>query len=76
MLGPLREEIAEQTGIEDVDVVTSCSNDMAATLAGLPSDPGENWAYLHLGTHSTVGTELPEPLLTVSMQSGPLAGAK
>lgn len=64
VLGPLREEIAEQTGIEDVDVVTSCSNDMAATLAGLPAEPGESWAYLHLGTHSTIGTELPEPLLT------------
>jgi sugar (pentulose or hexulose) kinase len=64
ILGPLREALANQTKIEDVEVVSSCSNEMAATLAGIPTEPGENWAYLQMGTHSTLGTELPEALLT------------
>lgn len=64
MLGPLLQEIAEQTNIEDVDVVTSCSNEMAATLAGLPAESGMNWAFLQMGTHSTLGTELPDALLS------------
>jgi len=64
VLGPLREAIAEQTKIEDVDVVSSCSNEMAATLAGIPAVPGERWAYLQMGTHSVIGTELPQPLIT------------
>lgn len=64
VLGPLRQEIAEQTNIEDVEVVTSCSNQTAATMAGIPVEPGVNWAYLQMGTHSVIGTELPQVLLT------------
>jgi sugar (pentulose or hexulose) kinase len=69
-LGPLRQDIADQTHIEDVEVVTSCSNEMAATLAGIPAEPGENWAFLQMGVHSVLGTELPEPLLTESALAG------
>jgi len=64
LLGPLRQEIAGQTGIEDVEVVASCSHEMAATLAGLPVDPGMHWAFLQMDTHSVIGTELPQPLLS------------
>jgi len=64
VLGPLRQEIADQTNIEDVDVVTSCSNETAATLAAIPAEPGVNWAYLQMGTHSVIGTELPQALIT------------
>ncbi len=64
VLGPLRREIADQTRIEDVDVVTSCSNEMAAMLAGIPVESGVNWAFLQMGTHSVIGTELQQPLLT------------
>lgn len=70
-LGPLRQEIATQTGIEDVDVVTSCSNEMAATLAGVPAHAGMSWAYLQMGTHSSIGTELPYPVLNeASLKQG------
>jgi rhamnulokinase len=64
VLGPLRPEIAEQTRIEDVQVITSCSHEMAATLAGIPVEPGVHWAFLQMGTHSVIGTELSQPLLT------------
>ena len=62
-LGPLRPEIAKTTGLEDAQVVASCSNETAAALAGLPITPGENWAYLQLGTWTTLGTMLPEPII-------------
>jgi len=70
-LGPLRQAIADQTKIEDVEVVSSCSHEMAATLAGIPAEPGLNWAFLQMGTHSVIGTELPQPVMTdAAMKAG------
>lgn len=66
VLGPLRKAIADQTRIEDVDVVSSCSHEMAATMAGIPAEPGVNWAFLQMGTHSVIGTELPRACLDSS----------
>ena len=63
-LGPLRPEIAKTTGLEDAQVVASCSHETAAALAGLPISPGENWAYLRLGPWTVMGTELPNPIIT------------
>lgn len=48
VLGPLRQEIAQQTGLEDVQVVASCSHDTACAVAGMPAS-GENWAFLSCG---------------------------
>lgn len=63
-LGPLRPEIAKSTKLEDAQVVASCSDETAAALAGLPILPGESWAYLRLGSWASVGTELPQPIIT------------
>jgi rhamnulokinase len=63
-LGALRSEIARTTGLEDTRVVVSCSHEVAAALAGLPISPGENWAYLELGSRSVMGTELAGPIIT------------
>ena len=62
-LGLLRPEIAEETGLQDAHVITSCSHEIAASLIGLPIDIGEPWAYLHLGPSSGMGTELAQPLI-------------
>ncbi len=71
VLGPLRQEIAEQTNIQDVEVVTSCSHEMAATLAGIPAEAGVHWAFLQMGTHALIGTELPGALLSeTAMKAG------
>src|ERR1051326_2425657 len=51
VLGPLRAEIAQQTGLQDVQVIASCSHDTAAAVAGLPARV-ENWAFLSSGTWS------------------------
>jgi rhamnulokinase len=63
VLGPMRPDIAKQTGLEDVEVVASCSHELAATIAGLPAS-GDNWAFLSPGEWSFMGVELPHPILT------------
>jgi rhamnulokinase len=63
VLGPMRAEIAQQTGLEDVEVVASCSHELAATLAGLPAS-SDSWAFLSPGTWSFMGVELPHPILS------------
>jgi rhamnulokinase len=62
-LGPLRPEIAGQTGLEDARIVSSCSHELAAALAGLPVARGEVWAFLRPGRTTVFGTELPVPVI-------------
>ena len=63
VLGPLRADIAKQTGLEDnVQVVASLSHDTGAAVAALPAT-GQNWAFLSSGTWSLMGVELPEPII-------------
>jgi len=63
VLGPLRADVAKQTGLEDnVQVVASLSHDTGAAVAALPTT-GQNWAFLSSGTWSLMGVELPEPII-------------
>lgn len=62
-LGGLKPEIAKDAKLEGVQVVASCSNVTAAGLAGLPLEPGRDWAYLDMGEETVVGAELPAPLV-------------
>jgi rhamnulokinase len=62
-LGPLRPEIAKDTKLQDVEVVASCSYELAAELVGLPVNHGESWAYLRSGNWSVIGTELIGPVI-------------
>jgi rhamnulokinase len=61
VLGPLRPELAKEARLEEVQVVASCSHEMAATLSALPFDEGENYAFLRPGTWTTVGTQTAGP---------------
>jgi len=63
VLGPLRSDLAQQTGLENAQVIASCSHDTAAAVAGLPA-VGGTWAFLSSGTWSLLGVELPEPIIT------------
>ena len=65
-LGLLRPEIAKEAKLEDVRIVTSCSHELAAMLAGLPIGKDEQWAFLELGPSSLMGTQLAEPLIHVA----------
>ena len=56
----MRSDVAQQTKLEDVQVIASCSHDTAAAVAGLPAE-GQNWAFLSSGTWSLMGVELDAP---------------
>jgi rhamnulokinase len=62
-LGPLREELARETGLPAIEVLASCSHDTGAAVAAVPAR-GENWAYLSSGTWSLMGVELANTLIT------------
>jgi len=61
-LGPLRRELAEETGLWGATVVAGLSHDTAAAVAAAPAE-GEGWAFLSSGTWSLIGMELDEPLI-------------
>jgi rhamnulokinase len=62
-LGPLRAEIVKETKLDDARVVSTCSNELAAALVGLPVVAGEDWAFLRLGSRALAGTEIAEPII-------------
>jgi rhamnulokinase len=68
LLGPLRPEVAADTGLGAVRVVLPGSHDTASAVAAVPADeppsPRPDWAYVSLGTWALVGAELDRPLVT------------
>ncbi|MCH5328746.1 MAG: rhamnulokinase [Coprobacter sp.] len=62
-LGPLRDDIARETGLGPVPVITVGSHDTASAIAAVPAT-GNRWAYLSSGTWSLLGVETPNPILT------------
>ncbi len=62
-LGPLRPDLAVETGLRGVEVIASCSHDTGAAVAAVPGT-GDDWAYLSSGTWSLMGVELALPVIT------------
>jgi rhamnulokinase len=62
VLGPLRNDIVEETKLKNVQVIATCSHDTGAAVAAVPAE-GDDWVYLSSGTWSLIGVELPEPLI-------------
>ena len=60
VLGPLRPEVAQDTGIAPVPVIATATHDTAAAVAAVPAT-GSDWAYLSSGTWSLMGVELDSP---------------
>lgn len=70
--GFLTKELAEETGLGQVEVVAVGSHDTASAVAAVPADENEGMvAFLSSGTWSLFGVELDQPLLT---ESARLAG--
>jgi rhamnulokinase len=67
-LGPLRENLANETGLGPVEVVATCSHDTGAAVAAVPAT-GEDWAFLSSGTWSLMGVELNAPLITPQVRA-------
>jgi rhamnulokinase len=68
VLGPLRPDVAADSGLGAVRVVLPGSHDTASAVAAVPADeppsPRPDWAYVSLGTWALVGAELDRPLVT------------
>lgn len=62
--GKLRGDIAEETGLGDVDVVAVGSHDTASAVVAVPASGDAPVAFLSSGTWSLLGVELPEPILS------------
>jgi len=62
-LGPLKKNLAAETGLSQIEVIATCSHDTGAAVAAVPAT-GENWAYLSSGTWSLMGVEWPKPVIT------------
>ena len=61
--GKLKKEIAEETGLGEVEVIAVGSHDTASAVFAVPCTQGSN-AFLSSGTWSLLGTEVDEPVLT------------
>lgn len=63
--GRLRKDIAEETGLGDVDVIAVGSHDTASAVAAVPAtDDEQPVAFISSGTWSLLGVEINEPILT------------
>jgi len=67
-LGPLRGDVASETGLVNVRVVAPGTHDTASAVAAVPAmEPPSarpDWCYISLGTWALVGAELDRPLVT------------
>lgn len=63
LLGPLKMELAQRWGADDVQVIAAATHDTGSAVVAVPAE-GVEFAYLSSGTWSLLGTELPEPLLS------------
>ncbi len=63
LLGPVRAEVAEETGLDpDTPVFTTACHDTASAVAAVPAER-DGWCYISSGTWSLMGVELDEPLI-------------
>ncbi|MBN2010479.1 rhamnulokinase [candidate division KSB1 bacterium] len=63
--GQLLPDIANETGLGNVDVIASASHDTAAAVAAVPAQANK-WAYLSSGTWSLIGIETDQPIITTA----------
>lgn len=66
-LGALRADVAQATGLGNVDVVLPGTHDTASAVMAVPADSTASeqpdWCYISSGTWSLMGAELPHPLV-------------
>ena len=62
-LGNLKKSIAQDLGLDDLQVTSVASHDTGSAIAAIPAE-GEDWAYISSGTWSLMGVELGVPIIT------------
>jgi rhamnulokinase len=60
-LGPLKQEIADATGLRDTEVVLPASHDTASAVVAVPA-VGRDWMFISTGTWCLAGMELDAPI--------------
>ena len=72
-LGPLRPEVAAETGLQAARVLVPGTHDTASAVVAVPAaEPPSSrpdWCYVSLGTWALVGAELDRPLVTPECQA-------
>jgi rhamnulokinase len=68
VLGPLLPEVSAETGLNDLQVIATCSHDTGEAVAAVPGH-GDDWAYLSSGTWSLIGVELSQPLISEEIRA-------
>ena len=63
LLGPLQAEVAEETGLHGLSVVTPASHDTASAIVAVPAE-SQRFAWLSSGTWSLLGGIAPQPLVS------------
>ena len=64
VLGPLRPDVAEATGLRDTRVILPGSHDTASAVVGAPLAAGGTTCFLSSGTWSLIGLEVAAPVVT------------
>jgi len=62
ILGPIRKDIAEETGA-NVNVIATAEHDTGSAVAAVPAVSGQSWAFLSSGTWSLMGMEVDKPII-------------
>src|SRR5437763_6419818 len=62
VLGPLRPNVATETGLTPIQVIAPATHDTGSAVAAVPAQ-GDSGAYISSGTWSLVGAETAEPLM-------------
>jgi rhamnulokinase len=63
VLGKLRPEFAEDTGLEGIPVIVPACHDTGSAVAAVPAQ-GQNFAYISSGTWSLMGVEANQPVIS------------
>ncbi|QGP91605.1 Rhamnulokinase [Neomoorella glycerini] len=63
VIGPLKGELAEEVGLNEVPVIAPAVHDTASAAVAVPAVEDEGWAFLNSGTWSIVGLELDSPVI-------------
>ncbi|MEI3381131.1 MAG: hypothetical protein V8R43_06250 [Dorea sp.] len=62
MVGPLKEDICEELGVDPMQVIAVASHDTQSASAAVPTQE-KDFIFISCGTWSLYGTELEEPVI-------------
>lgn len=66
IMGPLTEDVSEEVGQNDIQVIKVAGHDTGSAVVGVPAE-NERFAFLSSGTWSLLGIEVPEAIINDEM---------